>query len=387
MAGDDQLILTDRGSETYIGTYEGRPYVSDFTGNVIELCPVGALTSRKQRFMFRPWELKEHASVCPHCPMGCNIQIDVRDAQEVIRFRSRTNDAVDDGWLCDRGRFGYDFIGSAERLKTPLIRKEGKLLPASWTAAYRVVAENLQRITAERGGTSIAGIASPRLPNEDLFAFKRFMTEVVGTPAVDYWPRPDFELSGAQHEAMRTLDGMLAPIEAVDRAKLIVVAGTDPSRREPVMELRIRKAVNKLGATLLEIGNSDIGLSSLAAVSLRCGSDELAGVFRGLTMSGKAPADSGSWAEFDAARSLLRQGGPIVVLYEDTLDHVRADARPERPSGAGRHAPGACQNGSGRRHSNADRLQRDGSAGPWTDGRRIERRELGRKSGAKAESG
>ena len=125
IANDDQLILVDRGSETYIGTYESAPYVSDFSGNVIELCPVGALTSRKQRFTFRPWELEQHSSICPHCAMGCNIQIDVRNAQEVIRFRSRTNDAVDDGWLCDRGRFGYDFIGSPTRLKTPLIREEG----------------------------------------------------------------------------------------------------------------------------------------------------------------------------------------------------------------------------------------------------------------------
>ena len=78
------MILTDRCSETFISTYEDRAYESNFSGNVIELCPVGALTSHKQRFGFRPWELKEHESVCPHCAMGCNIQIDVRDAQEVI---------------------------------------------------------------------------------------------------------------------------------------------------------------------------------------------------------------------------------------------------------------------------------------------------------------
>ena len=188
---DDQLILVDRGSETFIGTYESKPYVSDFSGNVIELCPVGALTSHKQRFSFRPWELKQHSSICPHCPMGCNIEIDVRDAQDVIRFRSRTNDEIDDGWLCDRGRFGYDFINSPQRLKTPLVRREGRLVPTSWPAAYRVIAENLQRIATERGSNAIAGIASSRLPNEDLFTFKQFMSQVIGSQSVDYWPRPE----------------------------------------------------------------------------------------------------------------------------------------------------------------------------------------------------
>src|SRR5205085_9233017 len=102
---DNQLILADRGSESFIDTYEDRPYVSNFSGNVVELCPVGALTSRQQRFGFRPWELNNRPSVCPHCPMGCNINVSVRKNDEVIRFLSRDNPEVDNSWLCDRGRF------------------------------------------------------------------------------------------------------------------------------------------------------------------------------------------------------------------------------------------------------------------------------------------
>lgn len=323
---DDQLILTDRGSETYIGTYEGGPYVSNYSGNVIELCPVGALTSHKQRFTFRPWELNEHASICPNCAMGCNIQIDVRDAQEVIRFRSRTNDAVDDGWLCDRGRFGYDFIGSSDRLKTPLIRRDGKLTPASWPAAYRVVAENLQRIAAERGPDAVAGLVSPRLPTEDLFVFKRFMRDVLGARAVDFWPRPDFGLDGEHQEALRALERRLAPIDALDRSKLIVIIGTDPSRREPVVELRIRKAINKLDARLLEIGTRDIPLSVKAETSLRCTGDQIAGVLRAIALEGMNPSE---WPEFGNARALLHTPGPVVVLYEDALPDVPPEARPD----------------------------------------------------------
>jgi NADH-quinone oxidoreductase subunit G len=324
VVGDDQLILVDRGSETYIGTYEGAPYVSDFTGNVIELCPVGALTSRKQRFMFRPWELKQHASICPHCPMGCNIEIDVRDAQEVIRFRSRTNDAVDDGWLCDRGRFGYDFIGSSDRLKTPLIRRDGKLVPSSWQAAYRFTAESLLRIEVEKGRDAIAGIVSPRLPNEDLFAFKRFMTEVVGSTAVDYWPRPEASASPVDSESLGALDRRMAPIDALDRAKVILIVGTDPTQREPVMELRVKKAINKLGAALIEIGTDAIRLTEDAAVSLRCDGDQITGILRALAMPDLSPPE---WPPFETARDLLNQARSIVVLYEDGLPTVHPAGR------------------------------------------------------------
>jgi len=324
IAGDDQLILVDRGSETYIGTYESKPYVSDFSGNVIELCPVGALTSHKQRFSFRPWELKEHSSICPHCPMGCNIHIDVRDAQEVIRFRSRTNDEVDDGWLCDRGRFGYEFIGSPSRLKTPMVREDGQLRPTSWTRAYRVVAENLQRIAAENGPGAIAGIASATLPNEDLFVFKQFLNQVVGSASLDYWPRPELSTTSGDAQVFESLSARVAPISDLDRAGVILVIGTNPGEREPVMELRIRKAVNKLGATLIEVGSKDTSLTSVAQASLRCQPDQIAGVVRALSMKDVTPPDFPQLAD---ARSLLDGDSPVVVLYEDALTDVAKDAR------------------------------------------------------------
>ena len=321
---DDQLILVDRGSETFIGTYEGTDYESNYSGNVIELCPVGALTSRKQRFTFRPWELKQHSSICPHCALGCNIQIDVRDAQEVTRFRSRTNDSVDDGWLCDRGRFGYDFIGSPDRLKTPLIRRGGTLEPVSWQTAYRFVAENLQRVAAEHGPDAIAGVVSPSLPNEDLFAFGRFMKDVVGTSTLDYWPRPELPASPHLVETLRTLDAHLVPVEALDRASVIAIAGTDPGQKQPVMELRIRKAVNKRGTALVEIGHQDISLTPKASASIRCEGDALAGLYRALAMPGET---SPEWSQFASGRALLDQSGSIVILYEEAADSVPFDQR------------------------------------------------------------
>ncbi len=324
VAEDNKLILVDRGSESFIGTFEAEPYVSNFSGNVIELCPVGALTSHKQRFTFRPWELQQHPSICPHCPMGCNINIDVRDAQEVIRFRSRTNEAVDDGWLCDRGRFGYDFIGSPDRLKTPLIREDGTLRPASFSAAYRLIAERLQRVAAEAGPHSIAGIASPRLSNEDLFVFRRFLRDSVGSESIDYWPRPEYSIDSGDSAALQTLDSALTSIDRIDSAALIVLIAADPSEKEPVMELRIRSALNKRSAQLVDIGIHDVPLSGKASAVLRFAPDQIDGVLRGLFLA--AAREAGS-EEFAGARELLDGDGPVVLLYDDSFPDIPQERR------------------------------------------------------------
>jgi NADH-quinone oxidoreductase subunit G len=162
VAEDKSIILLDRGDLSMVGTFHNEPYISNFSGNVVELCPVGALTSRKQRFNFRPWELRNRPSICPHCPMGCNINISVRKNDEVIRFLSRDNPELDDSWLCDRGRFNFEFINSPERLASPLIRRDGSFVESSWSEALEFVAGRLKQIIGESGAQSVAGIASPR---------------------------------------------------------------------------------------------------------------------------------------------------------------------------------------------------------------------------------
>src|SRR5947209_3118224 len=180
VAEDKSVILLDRGDHTVVGTFQNEPYVSNFSGNVIELCPVGALTSRKQRFNFRPWELVNRPSICPHCAFGCNINVSVRKNDEVIRFLSRDNPGVDDSWLCDRGRFNFEFINSPDRLTAPLLRQGDGFVEVSWDEALRFIADRLRPAVRESGANSVAGIASPRLSNEDLFVFKRFMTDTLG---------------------------------------------------------------------------------------------------------------------------------------------------------------------------------------------------------------
>ena len=125
IAEDYQLVFLERGDHTYVGTHDGRPYVAPFSGNIIELCPVGALTSTAYRFRARPWEVQEAGSVCSGCASQCNVRYTVRDDDKVLRVLARDNDEVDDGWICDKGRFGYESFHSPERVQGPMVRDGG----------------------------------------------------------------------------------------------------------------------------------------------------------------------------------------------------------------------------------------------------------------------
>lgn len=320
IAEDKSIILLSRGDHSMVGTFQDEPYVSNFSGNVIELCPVGALTSRKQRFNFRPWELQNRPSICPHCPMGCNINMSVRKNDEVIRFLSRDNPGVDDSWLCDRGRFGFEFINSPERLTAPMIRRENGYEETSWQAAFEYIADRILAIVEESGADSVSGIASPRLTNEDLFTFKRFVTDVIGSPHVDHFPRPQTGLTAGEYEAMTRLADAVAPISQLDRSSTIVILGADPSRREPVMELRIRLAINRHGVRLVVLNPDEIALDSKANVSHRYPQTSLAAAARSLAAAVRGDAvDDAALAEM--AQTYLREG-TITLLYDDSFEGV-----------------------------------------------------------------
>ena len=135
VAEDHQLVFLERGDHTFVGTHHGRPYVAPFSGNIIELCPVGALTSTAYRFRARPWDIEDSGSLCSLCPSQCNVKFTVRDDAKIVRVLARDNHEVDDGWLCDKGRFAYQSISSPERITAPLVRDGGYLREVSWKRA------------------------------------------------------------------------------------------------------------------------------------------------------------------------------------------------------------------------------------------------------------
>jgi NADH-quinone oxidoreductase chain G len=237
-ADEPQLDCFERGCHTRVDTFSGYPLDSVFSGNIVDICPVGALTSRVFRFQARSWELERTPSVCPYCGVGCNITLDVK-MNRLCRIVARENAEVNDQWLCDKGRFGHAFVHSPNRLKTPLIKKGDELEPATWQEALALISRRLGKIVKESGPDSVGGIGSTRATNEANYLFQRFMRAVVGTNNVDH--------IGRVPDGARPLSSM-AEVENVD---VIFLMGVDPIEEAPIVELLIRRAVLTRGTKVI----------------------------------------------------------------------------------------------------------------------------------------
>ncbi len=196
VAEDHQLVFLNRGADTYVGTFDSHPYVAPFSGNIIELCPVGALTSRPYRFRARPWDIEGGGTVCTLCPAQCNVTHTVRD-ERVLRTLARQNDDVDDGWLCDKGRFAYQSTHVDERLQQPLVRGlDGHLAPATWDEAL-----DRASVLLRAAGAGTVGLAAGRTLNEEGYLLQRLVREQLGSPHLESRtaPGPSREVLAALH--------------------------------------------------------------------------------------------------------------------------------------------------------------------------------------------
>ncbi len=249
IAMEEGLVIIERGARSEIGTFEGCSFDSQFSGNTVEICPVGALTSREYRFKARPWELQHYAGVCTQCSMGCNVTVDVR-FDEVARFRSRVNDAIDDGWLCDRGRYGFAGATSPDRPLKPQLRRDGKLVEVSWEEAFEAAVEGLDQ--AEKVGA----VCGPSVSNEAGFALVGLMRGTLSSPHLDH-------RRGLSEPVEAT-----AKIHGLDTVDLIVVLDCDPTETHPVLDLRIKKGLRN-GARLVTLHSEPVGLDRYADVALK----------------------------------------------------------------------------------------------------------------------
>jgi NADH-quinone oxidoreductase subunit G len=256
---DNGLVMINRGFRMEVGTAPDHAFDSIFSGNTVEICPVGALTAATFRFKTRPWELKHTPSVCNNCSVGCNVRIDVR-VDRVTRLMSRTNDAIDDGWLCNRGRWDFEFVNSQERLRTPLIRRNGQLGRATWDEALDLVASRFAAMLTSDGPRAIGGIGSTRTTNEEAYLFQKLLRQVLGSPNVDhhhgYFPGPRDPLTGRPWM-------MTNSIAEIEQASHIVLVASDPYQRQPILNLRIKKAI-KAGAQIAIVNESETELDRFA---------------------------------------------------------------------------------------------------------------------------
>lgn len=237
VAGDNALELLERGYKTEVGTPGGGPAESKFIGNTIMICPVGALTSQVYRFRARPWDNDSTESSCTLCPVGCSMILDARDG-EIMRTRSLENRPVNDIWLCDKGWFGYEFSSHPERLNQPLVRRNGKLEPASWEEALKRVAEQLQQ--AKPSG-KVAAFGGNPLTTEENFLFQKLMREGMNVSNLDH--RIGMPILTPDEEGLAS--GMEMEIGACEELSFALLAGIDLTEEFPLIWLRLKKAIDK----------------------------------------------------------------------------------------------------------------------------------------------
>ena len=309
IAEDWQLIFTERGAHSFVGTHDGHPYVAPFSGNIIELCPVGALTSRPYRFRARPWDIEGAAGICTLCPAQCNVEFTVRD-DKVTRVLSRENPGVDDGWLCDKGRFAYQAIHVDERITTPLLRgADGELRPAGWDEAL----EAAGALAEHRG--RVATVVGGQASNEEAFLLARLLREGLDSNDIDSRLGAAGELD---LELMRALaaPALQASVADLEFAHTVLVLGAEPIDDSPILDLRIRKGVRRNAVKFAVASARPSALDPNAKLAIRYAPGGEAEFLASLEWALGTPG-SGETHELAA---LLRDGGEdVVILWGEGL--------------------------------------------------------------------
>ncbi|MBV8372881.1 MAG: molybdopterin-dependent oxidoreductase [Candidatus Eremiobacteraeota bacterium] len=269
IADERQLVVKDRGAHDIIATATGRPYRHNFTGNVTELCPVGALTSKTYRFKSRPWDLNRTHTTCTQCAVGCQQFADVRYGTLLRTMSVEDDDAVSDGWLCDRGRYNIGFYTSPQRLTQPLYRKGDSFVQIGWDDAFTLWRKAIADALASSGAAGVGAIGGGRLTNEEAYVLQHVFRKI-GVANLDW-------RAGRQRQATPgSKGGTLADLE---RAQTIVVAGEAIDERAPVMWLLVRKALLQAGANLVHADTAEH-----AAAAVKPGTERVALLWDGIDL-------------------------------------------------------------------------------------------------------
>ena len=259
IAGDPFIALLERGANQQVGTSDDQPFDSYFSGNVVQICPVGALTSAKYRFKARPFDLMSVPTTCEHCAAGCALRTDVRRG-DVQRRLAWDDPQVNNEWNCDKGRFAFAYTESG-RITHPLVRDaQGVLRPASWPEAVAAAAEGL------RSASRKAVIAGGRHTVEDAWAYSKFARGVLGTDDVDFRARPHSAEEAAFLSAVVAGSGVGVTYRDLEKASYVLLVGFEPEDESPIVHLRLRKAVRKNRLAVAAIAPyATLGLTKLNA--------------------------------------------------------------------------------------------------------------------------
>jgi NADH-quinone oxidoreductase subunit G len=310
VAGDPLIHFMNRGNDTEVNTFPDEPFSSYFSGNTVQICPVGALTATAYRFRARPWDLETVESTCQGCAVGCRISVEA-SRNQVLRYQGVDIDPVNWGWLCDKGRFGFEAQRSDERLTEPLLRDGDALVGARWNDAVERAAAAIREAPAARVGV----LGGARLTNESAYAWAKLAKGVIGTDHVDA------QLGdGLPAELVLGLPG--ATIDEVCAAGgTVLLLGPDLKEELPVLFLRLRDAVVSHGVQIVEVAPHATGMTGLAAVSLFPRPGEAGATVRAL-LDGPPPGTDAGGADPNAlvtASHLLTSGPVTVVIGRQSL--------------------------------------------------------------------
>ncbi|WP_083442059.1 NADH-quinone oxidoreductase subunit G [Nitriliruptor alkaliphilus] len=260
ISGDPFIELFERGALEQVAIYEDEPYESYFSGNVIQICPVGALTSASYRFKARPFDVVTTPSVCDHCSAGCSLTVQSRRG-DIQRQLARTNLAVNEAWNCDRGRFGFTHLTAPTRVTTPKLRRGGDLVDASWAEALVTTATAIGE-AAEAGSGRVAVLTGGRLADEDAYAVAKYVRTVLGSDDLDF--RTRFAAPTEADELVTLVGRDGATYADVEASPVTLVVDLDPEEEVPILHLRLRKAWRDRKARLVAVGPSLGSLWDLA---------------------------------------------------------------------------------------------------------------------------
>jgi NADH-quinone oxidoreductase chain G len=262
--GYSDLGAFGRGAKTHISAPGGLKFLNEFSGNAVEYCPVGALTARNFRYKIRPWLCEQTPTVCPLCGDGCNMTAWSHQRSGHIRNTSRRNDFIDEGMLCDRGRFGSVFSNHPDRIKSPMIKEGDSFREVGWEEALDFIADRIKKLKAESGAEALGGIASDLVSNEEAYLFGRLMRQGIGTNNLDFRADRKSLLGTGGLKILFEMQKMSVPLEKVADFDTVFVIGTDIASTHPIYTMWLKKGISKAGLRVLAANSRklDFGIYS-----------------------------------------------------------------------------------------------------------------------------
>ncbi|AWH93679.1 NADH-quinone oxidoreductase subunit G [Dietzia lutea] len=312
IAGDPFIDLFERGAQQQVGVYGDEPFESYFSGNTMQICPVGALTGAQYRFRARPFDLVSSPAVCEHCASGCGQRTDHRRGK-VLRRLAGDDPQVNEEWNCDKGRWAFTYATQRDRITTPMVRGEGGgLVPVPWSTALRVAAE---RLAAARGRTGV--LTGGRLTAEDAYAYAKFARTVLGTNDVDFRARHHSEEEAAflaERVVRRGPGDSAVTYSDLETAPAVLLVGFDPEEESPIVFLRLRRAARDHGLKVFSIAPfaSPAVRKTRAALLPTVPGDEPA-VLEALAGGSR---DEAADPTSGALPTLLREPGAVILVGE-----------------------------------------------------------------------